>query len=52
MSKLLIQLSLDVFDVRVAALASDGGRMKSSDYGVFRRGPDGHTGGPDQERGA
>jgi hypothetical protein len=33
-------------------LASDGGRMKSSDYGVFRRGPDGHTGGPDQDRGA
>jgi hypothetical protein len=29
------------------ALASDGEGMKSSDYGVFDRGPDGHTSGSD-----
>lgn len=31
------------------ALASNGGGMKSSDYGVFNRGPDGHTHGSDQD---
>jgi hypothetical protein len=29
------------------ALASDGEGMKSSNYGVFSRGPDGHTHGSD-----
>jgi hypothetical protein len=28
--------------------AADGGKMKSSSYGVFGRGPDGHTGGHDE----
>jgi hypothetical protein len=42
----------ELLKLGLAALTSDGGRMKSSDYSVFRRGPDGHTGGPDQERGA
>jgi hypothetical protein len=44
----------ELLKLGLAALTSDGGRirMKSSDYGVFRRGPDGHTGGSDQERGA
>ncbi len=31
------------------ALAADGEGMKSSDYGVFNRGPDGHTSGSDSE---
>jgi hypothetical protein len=31
------------------ALASDGGGMKSSDYGVFNRGPDGHTSSSDSD---
>jgi hypothetical protein len=44
----------ELLKLGLAALTSDGGRirMKSSGYGVFRRGPDGHTGGSDQERGA
>jgi hypothetical protein len=33
----------------LTTLAADGGGMKSSDYGVFNRGPDGHTSGSDQE---
>jgi hypothetical protein len=41
----------ELLKLGLAALASDGGRMKSSDYGVFRRGPDGHTGGSDKEHG-
>jgi hypothetical protein len=31
------------------ALAADGGGMKSSDYGVFNRGPDGHTSGSESD---
>jgi hypothetical protein len=31
----------------LSGLAADGGRMKSSSYGVFGRGPDGHIGGHD-----
>jgi hypothetical protein len=27
----------------LTVVAADGGGMKSSNYGVFRRGPDGHT---------
>ena len=34
----------------LTVLATDGGgRMKSSNYGVFSRGPDGHTSGSDPE---
>jgi hypothetical protein len=29
--------------------ATNGGGMKSSNYGVFNRGPDGHTSGSDQD---
>jgi len=29
----------------LTVVAADGGGMKSSNYGVFSRGPDGHTGG-------
>ena len=42
----------ELLKLGLAALASDGGRMKSSDYGVVSRGPDGHTGGSDHEQGA
>ena len=42
----------ELLKLGLTVLASDGGRMKSSNYGVFRRGPDGHTGGSDQEQGA
>jgi hypothetical protein len=34
------------------ALASDGEGMKSSDYGVFNRGPDGHTSGSESDSAA
>jgi len=30
-------------------VAADGGGMKSSNYGVFSRGPDGHTQGSEQD---
>jgi hypothetical protein len=33
----------------LTVVAADGGGMKSSSYGVFSRGPDGHTHGPDQD---
>ena len=36
----------ELLKLGLAALASDGGRMKSSDYGVFSRGPDGTRAAP------
>jgi hypothetical protein len=33
----------------LTVVATDGGGMKSSNYGVFDRGPDGHTHGSDQD---
>jgi len=33
----------------LTVVAADGGGMKSSNYGVFSRGPDGHTFGPDHD---
>ena len=38
----------ELLKLGLAALATDGGRMKSSSYGVFDRGPDGHTQGSGQ----
>ena len=35
----------ELLKMGLAALTTDGGRMKSSSYGVFNRGPDGHTQG-------
>lgn len=35
----------ELLKMGLAALATDGGRMKSSSYGVFDRGPDGHLQG-------
>ena len=35
----------ELLKMGLAALATDGVRMKSSSYGVFNRGPDGHTQG-------
>jgi hypothetical protein len=35
----------ELLKLGLSGLAADGGGMKSSDYGVFSRGPDGHTGG-------
>jgi hypothetical protein len=35
----------ELLKLGLAGLAADGGRMKSSSYGVFGRGPDGHTAG-------
>ncbi len=35
----------ELLKMGLAALATDGGGMKSSSYGVFNRGPDGHTPG-------
>jgi hypothetical protein len=37
----------ELLKLGLSALAADGGRMKSSSYGVFGRGPDGHTTGRD-----
>ena len=41
----------EILKLGLTAHATDGGRMKSSNYGVFRRGPDGHMhdGGSDQD---
>ena len=40
----------ELLKMGLAAGATDGSNMKSSEYGVFSRGPDGHTqGGSDQE---
>jgi len=40
----------ELLKMGLAAVATDGSNMKSSDYGVFSRGPDGHTqSGSDQE---
>jgi hypothetical protein len=39
----------ELLKMGLAAVASDGQGMKSSDYGVFSRGPDGHTSGSDQD---
>jgi hypothetical protein len=38
----------ELLKLGLSGLAADGGRMKSSSYGVFGRGPDGHTGGHDE----
>ena len=34
----------ELLKMGLTVVAADGGGMKSSNYGVFRRGPDGHTG--------
>ena len=39
----------ELLKMGLAAVATDGGNMKSSSYGVFSRGPDGHTQGADPE---
>jgi len=39
----------ELLKLGLTVVASDGGRMKSSNYGVFSRGPDGHTSGSDQD---
>lgn len=42
----------ELLKLGLSAHATDGGGMKSSNYGVFSRGPDGHThdgGGSDQD---
>ncbi|UPJ49788.1 hypothetical protein IVB30_44085 [Bradyrhizobium sp. 200] len=33
----------ELLKLGLTVVATDGGGMKSSNYGVFRRGPDGHT---------
>lgn len=37
----------ELLKLGLSGLAANGGRMKSSSYGVFGRGPDGHTAGHD-----
>jgi hypothetical protein len=37
----------ELLKLGLSSLAADGDRMKSSSYGVFGRGPDGHTSGHD-----
>jgi hypothetical protein len=37
----------ELLKLGLSALASKGDGMKSSEYGVFSRGPDGHTGSSD-----
>ena len=37
----------ELLKLGLSALASEGDGMKSSEYGVFSRGPDGHTGRSD-----
>jgi hypothetical protein len=37
----------ELLKMGMTVVAPDGGGMKSSNYGVFRRGPDGHTHGQD-----
>ena len=39
----------ELLKMGLTVLAADGDRMKSSNYGVFNRGPDGHTSGSDQD---
>jgi hypothetical protein len=39
----------ELLKLGLAALGADGNGAKSSSYGVFGRGPDGHTTAPDQE---
>ncbi|WOH50846.1 hypothetical protein [Bradyrhizobium sp. sBnM-33] len=40
----------ELLKLGLTAVATDGGgRMKSSNYGVFRRGPDGHVSGSDPD---
>ncbi len=34
----------ELLKMGLTVVAADGGGMKSSNYGVFRRGPNGHTG--------
>lgn len=38
----------ELLKLGLTALAADGNGAKSSSYGVFRRGPDGHTTASDQ----
>jgi hypothetical protein len=38
----------ELLKMGLTGVAADGGGMKSSNYGLFSRGPDGHTVGPDQ----
>ena len=38
----------ELLKLGLSALASEGNGMKSSDYGVFSRGPDGHTSNSDE----
>jgi hypothetical protein len=43
----------ELLKLGLTVLATDGsGRMKSSNYGVFNRGPGGHTSGSDPETAA
>ena len=39
----------ELLKMGLTVLATDGGGMKSSNYGVFSRGPDGHTHASDQD---
>ncbi|NOJ49704.1 hypothetical protein [Bradyrhizobium archetypum] len=39
----------ELLKLGLTALAADGDGTKSSDYGVFGRGPDGHTTAPDRD---
>jgi hypothetical protein len=39
----------ELLKLGLTVVAADGGGLKSSNYGVFRRGPDGHTHGSDQD---
>ena len=39
----------ELLKMGLTGVAADGGGMKSSNYGVFSRGPDGHTHGSDQD---
>jgi len=39
----------ELLKLGLTVVAADGGGLKSSNYGVFSRGPNGHTHGPDQD---
>ncbi|WOH66334.1 hypothetical protein [Bradyrhizobium sp. BWA-3-5] len=39
----------ELLKLGLTVLAADGDGTKSSSYGVFGRGPDGHTGAPDSD---
>jgi hypothetical protein len=39
----------ELLKLGLTVLATDGDGTKSSSYGVFGRGPDGHTGAPDSD---